>query len=364
MQIANSLSPTTWGYWRIVLALATKDIVDALRNKTTLTLLLGLGAMILSVQAMPLLFKLDDRPHVAIYDAARTSLADDLRRDRALRISEMRSAAAAQAIAPEASGPLLALLLPEDWSAGTGAVQVDGRLAHWVRPAAAARLISRAQQALQKATGRSFVIQAQIVYPTLENRGHNIMVASGLVLVTVMITAILVPHLILEEKRNHTLEMLRISPAGASQILLGKGLAGLVYGLLAAALLLAFNFAMVNQWSLILAALLGIILLGVGLGLLVGILARNEGSLQLWIALLAILLLFPLALAFVNNNSLPAWLQQTLSWLPTIAAFDLVRLSFGDLFPAPQVWPRLAILLFSVLLVFVAAIWRLRRWEA
>ena len=364
MQIANRLSPTTWDYWRIVLTLAAKDIVDALRNKTTLTMLLGLGLMILTVQAMPLLLKLDDRPHVAIYDAARTTLADDLRRDRALRISEMRSAADAQVIAPEASGPLLALLLPEDWSAGTGAVLVDGYLAHWVRPAAAARLISQTQQALPTATGRPVVIQAQTIYPTLDSRGHNVMVAAGLVLVTVMIAAILVPHLILEEKTNHTLEMLRISPAGASQILLGKGLAGLVYGLSAAIMLLAFNFAMVNQWSLILAALLSIILFGVGLGLLVGILASNEGTMQLWIALLSIFLLFPMALAFVNNNSLPAWLQQLLDWLPTTAAFNLIRLSFGDLFPAAQVWPRLAILLFSVLLVFAAAVWRLRRWEA
>lgn len=364
MQNANRLSPSTWDYWRIVLVLATKDIVDALRNKTTLTMMVGLGLMILTVQAFPLLLKLDDRPHVAIYDAARSTLADDLRRDRVLRISEMRSATDAKMIAPEAGGPLLALLLPEYWPAGTGDVRVDGYLAHWVRPSTATRLISQAQQALQTATGRPVVIQVQTVYPTLDNRGHNVMVAAGLVLVTVMITAILVPHLILEEKTNHTLEMLRVSPAGASQILLGKGLAGLVYGLLAAILLLAFNLAMVNQWFLILAALLGIIYFGVGLGLLVGTLARNEGSMQLWVAFLVIFLLFPIGLAFASSNSLPPWLQQLLAWLPTTAAFNLIRLSFGNLYPAAQVWPRLVLLLFSVLLVFAAAVWSLRRWEA
>ena len=98
----------------IVLALAIKDIVDAIKNKTTLTMLVGLGLMILTVQALPLLLKFDDRPRVAIYDAARSGVADELRRDRAVQVSEMRSKEEARIRAQEASGPLLAVALPED----------------------------------------------------------------------------------------------------------------------------------------------------------------------------------------------------------------------------------------------------------
>lgn len=364
MEISNRLSSATRDYRRVVLALAAKDIVDALKNKTTLTLLMGLGLMILTVQALPLMLKLDDRPRVAIYDAARSGLADQLRRQRALQVSEMRSAEDARAMAPEASGPLLALTLPADWESAAGPLQVQGYLAHWISPDAAGQLVGEAERALVAATGRQVAIQTQILYPTLENRGHNVMVASGLVLATVLITAILVPHLILEEKTNHTLELLRVSPVSAGQLIMGKGLAGLVYGLLAAAVLLAFNLAMVNQWSLMLPAVLGIILFGVGLGLLVGTLANNEGTMQMWIGLLAVLLLFPLMLSFVNNSRLPAWVQQILAWLPTTAAFELARLSFGNTFPASQIWPNLLILLLAVLLVFVAAGWRIRAWEA
>jgi ABC-2 type transport system permease protein len=364
MQLSERLSLTTRDYWRVILALAAKDIVDAVKNKTTLTMLLGLGLMILTVQAMPLMLKLDDRPRVAIYDADRSGLADQLRRQRDLQVYEMRSAEDARAMAPEASGPLLALILPADWQEATGPLQVQGYLAHWISPDTAAQLVGASESALAAATGLPVTIQTQIVYPTLENQGHNVMVAGGLVLATILITAILVPHLILEEKTSHTLELLRVSPVSAGQLVMGKGLAGLVYGLLAAAALLAFNLAMVNQWGLMLPAVLGIILFGVGLGLLIGTLANNEGTMQMWIGLLAVLLLFPMVVSFINVSRLPAWVQQVLAWLPTTAAFELARLSFGNTFPASQIWPNLMILLLAVLLVFGAAGWRLRAWEA
>jgi ABC-2 type transport system permease protein len=327
-------------------------------------MLVGLGLMILTVQALPFLLKLDDRPRVAIYDAARSGVADELRRDRAVQVSEMRTAEDAQNMAPEASGPMLAITLPADWESSSETVEVDGYLAHWIRPDTANHLVNEAERALTAATGREFNIQTQIVYPTLESRGHNIMVASGLVLATVLITAILVPHLILEEKTSHTLEVLRVSPASINQVLLGKGLAGLVYGVLAAAMLLAFNLGLVNQWSLMLSALLAIILFGVGMGLLVGTLAENEGTVQMWIGLLVVLLMFPLLLVFVSSDRLPEWVQQVMAWLPTTAAFDLIRLSFGNVYQAVQVWPNLMVLLIAVVLVFGAAGWRLRTWEA
>jgi ABC-type transport system involved in multi-copper enzyme maturation permease subunit len=320
--------------------------------------------VILTVQALPLMLKLDDRPRVAIYDGARSGLADQLRRQRALQVYEMRSAGDARDMAPEASGPLLALTLPDDWESAVGPLQLQGYLAHWINPDAAGRLVDETERALAAATGRQITIQTQIVYPTLENGGHNVMVATGLVLTTVLITAILVPHLILEEKTNHTLELLRVSPVSAGQLVMGKGLAGLVYGVSAAAVLLAFNLAMVNHWGLVLPALLGVILFGVGLGLLVGTLANNEGTMQMWIGLLAVLLLFPLMLSFVNVDRLPDLARQILAWLPTTAAFELIRLSFGNTFPASLIWPKLLVLLVAVLLVFGAAGWRLRAWEA
>lgn len=364
MQYTERMTPTTWHYWRIVLALAAKDVVDAIKNKTTLTMILGLGMMMLTVEALPLLLKLDDRPRVAIYDAARSGLADEVRREGTVQVYELRSAEDALDAAREASGPLVAVTFPAGWESEAGALTVDGHIAHWVRPQTAAQLVRDAEQALSGVAGRPITVQTQTVYPTAESGGHGVMVALGLVLATTLITTILVPYLILEEKVSHTLDVLRVSPASVGQLLLGKGLAGVVYGVLAAAVLLAFNLSMVNLWSVMVPAVLGIILFGVGLGLLVGTLVENEGAVQMWIGLLAVVLMFPLILTFFAGSRLPAWAQQASAWLPTTAAFDLVRLSFGETWPATEVWPRLAAVLVAVVLVFVAAGRRLHSWEA
>lgn len=364
MELTERLSPTTWDYWRIVLALAAKDIVDAIKNKTTLTMILGLAMMMLTVEALPLLLKLDDRPRVAIYDAARSGVADQLRNEGAVHVREMRSAEDAVDAVREASGPMLAVTLPAGWESGTGTLTVDGYAAHWVGVETERTLIANAQRELSAVTGRPVTVEMETVYPTMENGGHTIMVAMGLVLAVTLITTILVPYLILEEKTTHTLEVLRVSPAGVGQVLLGKGLAGAVYGVLAAAVLLAFNLSLVNAWGIMLSAVLALILFGVGLGLLVGTLVENEGAVQMWIGLLAVFLMFPLMFAFFASSRLPDWVQQVMSWLPTTAAFDLMRLSFGDVWPAAEVWPRLAAMLVAVALVFAAAGRRLRTWEA
>lgn len=364
MQATEQLTPATWPYWRIVLALAAKDIVDALKNKTTLTMILGLSMMMLTVEALPLLLKLDSRPRVAIFDEARSGVADQLRRERTVQVLEARTAEGALTAAREASSPLIAVALPADWQSGSGALVIEGYVAHSVPESTAARLVEQAEQALSAVAGRPITIETQIVYPTLENGGHTVMVSFGLVLAITLITSILVPYLILEEKTTHTLEVLRVSPLSITQVLLGKGLAGAVYGLLAAAVLLAFNLSGVNLWGLMLVAVLATVLVGVGLGLLVGALVENEGTVQMWTALLSIVLMAPLMLAFFARSRLPGWAQHLIAWLPTTAAFDLMRISFGNVWPAAEVWPRLAAILVAIVLVYAAAGWRLQTWNS
>ena len=363
MQLSEPLTTTRWRYWQIILTLAAKDIVDALKNKTTLTIILGLGTMMLTVEALPLLLKLDSRPRLAIYDAARTTLADELRRGGDVQVVELRATDDVAAQARQASSPLLAVSLPADWAESSSPLLLTGYLGHWLSAAETEALVRAAEAHLGQLTGRSVTIQTATVYPTLEQGGHSLMVALGLLMAVTLITTTLVPYLILEEKTGHTLELLQVSPASVNQILLGKGLAGMVYGLVAAAVLVAFNFSLVNYWGLFLLTMLVLILFGVGLGLLLGSLVESEGAVQMWVAGLIVVLAFPLMLAFLNNSSLPAWVQFVNSYLPTTAAFDLVRLSFGNLWPVETILARLTSLLGAGLLVFLLAGWRLRRWE-
>jgi ABC-type multidrug transport system permease subunit len=355
---------TSYDYWRVVFALAAKDIVDAIKNKTTLTIILGLGMMMLTVEALPLLLRLDNRPRLAIYDADRSGAADELRRGGEVQVVELRTAEDAATVAREANGSVLAVQLPPGWEAETGGLSVTGYAPHWLGAGTIAELTDQAEQSLGAVTGRSVTVHAEAVYPTLENGGHTTMIALGLILATTLVTMILVPYLILEEKTTHTLEALRVSPVTVNQVLLGKGIAGLVYGVLAAAVLLAFNLPMINLWGVLIATVLAIVLFGVGVGLLVGSVVENEGAVQMWVGLLVILLMAPLMLAFLPSAPGPAWLHEVMAWLPATAAYDLVRVAFVESFPAATAWSRLGALLGAVVLVFAAAGWRLRRWEA
>lgn len=363
MQATERISATKWIYWRAVLTLAAKDVVEALKNKTTLTMILGLALMMLTVQALPLLLRLDNRPRVAVYDADRSGVADALRREGAVQVIELRHAEDVAKAARETSGTLVAVTLPPGWSAGTGPLTIAGNAAHWLSAAAVADAAAQAEAAFTAVANRPVTISVATVYPTPESGGHTAMVALGLALVIILITGILVPYLLLEEKSAHTLEVLRVSPVSVTQILLGKGIAGMVYGVLAAAVLLAFNARMVTAWDIMLLAVLAGALLGVGLGLLVGILAENEGAVQMWVGLLAVVVMFPLLLALVDGSRVPGWAASLLAWLPGTAMFDLFRLSFGNVWPVGEVAAKTAVILAAALLVYAITGWRLHRWE-
>ncbi|MCP5096524.1 MAG: ABC transporter permease [Chloroflexi bacterium] len=359
----QKLTVTKPDYWRIVLALAGKDVVDAFKNKTTLTMLIGLLLMMFSVQALPFLLKLDTRSRVAIYDAAQSNVADVLRREGAVQVYETRSHDDAVTVARESSGALLAVSLPEGWDVGTGALMVEGFMVHWVRPSTQTAVVVESERVLTAVTNRPVTIQLQTVYPAPNSGGHTVMVSLGLVLAITMITSILVPYLLLEEKTTRTIDVLRVSPVSIPQIILGKGIAGMVYGVLAAAVLLSFNLSMVNQWGVMVLTVITGTLFGVMVGLLVGIVAENEGTVQLWAGALVVLLIFPTLVGSLTSSNLPQWVQSILNWLPTSAMFKLVRLSFSNAWQPSQITLNISVILVSALIVFGFATWRLNRWE-
>lgn len=363
MQLTERYPHSQWSYWRVVGVLAAKDIVEALKNKTTLTMILGLAMMMLTVQALPLLLRLDGRPRIALHDAARSGVANTLRREGNLQVAEVRHESDAVTAARETSGPLLALSLPEGWDEENGPLAIDGYLVHWVPAETAAALVAQAEHALSAVTSRPVTVQLHVVYPTPESGGHGLMVSLGLVLAIILITAILVPYLFLDEKRAHTLEVLYVSPASPVQVVLGKALAGLLYGILAAGVLLAFNLNLVVSWGLMAATVVAGALFGVALGLLIGLIIENEGSVQLWVGAMAVILMFPLMLTFGGGGNIPAWLRTLLAWLPSSAMFTLFHQSLALAAQPGAVALNLTILLGSALLIYALAAWRLRRWE-
>ncbi len=66
-------------YLRIIWVIASKDIVDAIKNKTTLSVFVGVVLMMLTTQALPLILSLQDTQRLVVYDAGDAPLLERLR---------------------------------------------------------------------------------------------------------------------------------------------------------------------------------------------------------------------------------------------------------------------------------------------
>jgi len=80
------------GEWfRIVLAVASKDVVDAIKNRVTISIILGVTMLVLSTQALPLLLKLRPEKRALVYDASGSTFVEEFGRGESYRLIELPS---------------------------------------------------------------------------------------------------------------------------------------------------------------------------------------------------------------------------------------------------------------------------------
>ncbi len=330
---------------RIVWAIATKDIVDALKNKTTLSLLVTVFAMIAVYRFLPALTG-DDMPNVLVYDAGDSALVDVLASSLLLDLREYDSKQAMlYALASEGDELELGLVIPP------GEPQtLEGYVVHSVDGTEALR--ERVEDELE---GQAR-ITLKVIYPN-EESSIAVMTSISFLFVITLIGVALVPHLMVEEKHAQTLDVLLSSPASAGQVVLGKALVGLFYCLVGAAAVFAFNASRIAAWGpALLATVLGS-LFAVALGLLVGSVIESQAQLQLWAWVLLVPLMLPIFLVLLEGL-LPSPLIAVMKWIPTVALAKSYRAACAGL---DQIGPELALVAGSTVLVLAAVVWVVRR---
>jgi ABC-2 type transport system permease protein len=346
-------------------ALATKDIVDSLRNKTTLSVILGVVMVMLTGQALPMMLRLSSVPRVALYDAGATDLADALG-DEAMRVIEAESPEELEAILTEVAEVALGMVVPADWSERPTAdepLRLVGYYPHWVAvdELAEIRALAEARLSEQLETPVQIITTGHAVYPSPTADGQPAMFTLSLVVALLTICVVVVPYLILEERETHTMDALLVSPASVAEVILGKALAGSVYGLAAGAVVLAFGADMVVHWGL---ALLGVIagtLLGVSVGLLMGGLFENAQQMGLWLGLALLLLIAPPFLSDAAGAGWPPLVRAALAWLPSTGLTDLVRASLAGPVSIDDAALDLATIATASALILAAVAWQVRR---
>lgn len=352
-------------YSRIIWAIAMKDIVDALRNRTTLTVIVSVLFIIGIYQIMPEFENGDPLPRLVLYDQDSSSLVAQLKGRQDLDLVEASSLDRMESYIGHRDFVVLGLVLPRSFDEmveeGTS-LELDGFVIHWAPEEDVTELTSFFERELGDLIGRSVVIslEGNTVFTRPDSRGMPFLVSVMMVLVLTMIGISLVPNLILEEKTSKTIATLMVSPAKEWQLVAGKALSGTFYCFVALAIAFALNRALITHWWLvILVGICGSFFV-VSIGLMLGSTIEIIQQLMLWAWPILILLLVPVFLSLLTDV-LPWKVRTLLSWVPTVALSKAFRVSFTERALFSDFGPELGLVLGATAVILAGVVFIIRR---
>ena len=289
---------------RVVLAIARKDLLDAVKNMYILS------ALVLPI-VLSLLFRLAfgglgqsaSLTTIVVYDPGNSSLSAALRAVPDLKVLDAPSLdalsgeVAAQAVAgidvpvgfdaALKAGAKPALGVYVNRGRGGGEIAYFNRLLE-----EQVRALAGQEMPVElTTTGVGGGALGQASFGSLDL--DSFLLVTLLVLAIAMAGAFAVPTLLVEEKEKHTLEVLLISPASPADVVLGKGLVGLAYCGLGSLILMALNDGLKGAWPLTILAILVGSAFAVLVGLLIGGLFRTTSQVNTWSSVVMMVLILP-----------------------------------------------------------------------
>jgi ABC-2 type transport system permease protein len=358
---------TLQDHLRIIRTIAAKDIGDAIKNKTTITVIISALFLVVLYRLIPILTGSFEAPELIIADLGGSALVEKLADSQAFLVISRPDEQAMLKRAAASEVANLALVIPPGFDqmlAEGRAPELQGLTLYWVKPGKAAELRQAAEAELSRLAGQPVKIAANLTSINPDPFDNSLANWAGFAMVfaLLMINLQLIPNLMLEEKQTHTLDALLVSPASAWDLAAGKALTGLFYSILIAAVILAFYSSQVVLWGVMALA----ILLGVGflapLGLLIGQKVESRAQLGAWVWLLIIPLIAPVLIVMIAEL-FPAFVVQIARLFPTSALLSLVMSSFGQ-----AVAPGRALLDIGVILAWTIPlvgflVWSIRRMD-
>lgn len=352
---------------RAILAIARKDIVDAVRNLYVLFgIVFPVGIWLLFRLMMPSGDDLKLGP-VAVFDLGNSRLVAQLAADplieRVVKVGSLDELT--EVVRKDAVG---GLVLPVDFDAAIAAARgpevtlfyngkrgggelnafrglVDAKLREAAALPAAFRLVERDAHAGSSA-------------PQGQEAGLRMFYLLMLLVMGLAMTGtFVVPTLLVEEKEKHTLKAILVAPASYADVVAGKALVGLFYALLGALLLLVLNGGLRGDLvPLGLAILLGALIL-VEAGLLLGAVCSTTGQVNTWSSVVLLVMLGP---SLTMGVQMPDGVLAIMRLLPTYYVTQLIGLSQG--LPADlDTVQCAAVLVGYTAVLFGIVVWFLRR---
>jgi len=350
----------------LIWTIAAKDILASLRNKLMLSLVLGMGFMLLMPKLLGLML-VPPEIRVLVYDPEESRLtaeleaSDQYQVQRARSITEMKQVIGTMGFG---LGAKFGLAMPDDFDqileAG-GQLELDGYVA-WANRMKAPQLIIDYEEQIEELVGQpvSINVEGNIVYPPADSALWLLMTAITPVIVILMMGIQLVPTLLFEEKQTKTMAALLVSPASISQVVVGKALVGFFYVMVAASVVFAINWVGVVHWEMVLLFVLGTGIFSVGVGLVLGSFFERQ---QDAVGLTMLLIVFFIGALFASMLGLdmPAVAQAMLPWVPSVALAEIIRFVFLENVPREQALAQFGSVLAISALLYALVVWKVRR---
>jgi len=346
--------------------IASKDIVESLRNKLIISLILGMGFMLLMPKLMGLMLVPPETP-VLVYDPGESRLTAELENSDQYQVQRVRSIAELKQVIGSTGfglGVDFGLAMPDglDQILEAGEQpELNGYVA-WVNRMKASQLKTDFEEQFDEMVSQPvrINIEENIVYPPSDSGLWLLMVTITPVIVILMMGIQLVPALLFEEKQSKTIEALLVSPASIGQVVVGKALAGLFYVMVAASVVFAINWAGVVHWEVVLLFVFGIGVFSVGVGLALGSFFDRQQDV---VGLTMLLVVVFIGALFANmlGMDLPASVQAMLPWIPSVALGEIIHSVFVENVPWAEVLANLGGVIGISSLLYGVVIWKVRR---
>jgi ABC-2 type transport system permease protein len=347
---------------RITWAIVAKDITDALKNRTILGNLVVVLLMMVAYKWMPTVLIDPADSYLLVYDQGSSSLATALEEDNRHNVLRVSTRQEFERLINDQDVLSPALVIPSDFEhtldAG-GQPEIEGYVM-WPNRVDAEDAKADLERQIAEIVNYNVDIQVgEPLHYGPDDMGPIRMVSVTMVIVIFFTATLTLPHLMVDEKQNKTLDALLVSPASIAQVVVGKALAGLFYCCAAAAVALAFNWTYITSWGMAVLATLAGSVFGVAVALLMGAISNSRQQMMIWVFVVGNIFLVPV---FLNAMEpiLPDGLRSALPWMPTVANVILFRYACSVGATVGQVLTQLGVLLVGSGVLLALAVWRVK----
>jgi ABC-2 type transport system permease protein len=352
-------------YLYIIWAIVAKDNREALKNRVIIGQILAVTLILLTVKGLSWAIQ-PPYTQIVVLDRGDSQLRMSLEESPDFAVQIASSLQELQGIIGNMGyglGPELGLDIPENFDQ----VLMDRANPHvygyisWANRNKAGSLKLDIEESLYELTGEqiSVDIEGGIISPPSEVGLLGGLITLFAVTIIIFMGIILVPSLMIEEKRTHTMDALLLSPASINQVVIGKSLAGFTFVVITCAIVYSIYWTGVVYWGLTVLFVLGVGLFSVGVGLLFGIIFRSEQEMTGWMSLVLIIITASILVVLLDLE-MPSFLETLIQWLPPVALAKIFWASFSTQVELPQVWFNLGVIAISSMIIYAVIIWRLR----